>query len=153
MKDSINAHFWLEEAGLYTSLAGPAEDRTPVEKFDMLGSALAILSGVAPPQRASAVLANYPHSRLGVPVYYPQQPDIEVYHNRALWPFVTAYELQAAAKVRNAAVADNAIQSLVRGAALNISNMENLEWLTGKPFYDDVITSYSIHYTKLYESA
>ncbi|WP_349618484.1 MGH1-like glycoside hydrolase domain-containing protein [Azotobacter salinestris] len=137
LKEQINKHFWLEEAGLYASLTGATEDQAPVEKFDMLGSALAILSGIAPPQRAAEVLANYPHGQLGVPVYYPQQPDIAVYHNRALWPFVTAYELQAAAKVRNTAVADNAIQSLVRGAALNISNMENLEWLTGKPFYDD----------------
>lgn len=137
LKDKINKHFWLEEAGLYASLTSAAEDQAPVEKFDMLGSALAILSGIAPSSRASEVLANYPHGELGVPVYYPQQPGVEVYHNRALWPFVTAYELQAAAKVRNSAVADNAIQSLVRGAALNLSNMENLEWLTGKPFYDD----------------
>ncbi|MBB3104211.1 MGH1-like glycoside hydrolase domain-containing protein [Azomonas macrocytogenes] len=137
LKERINRHFWIKEAGLYASLTSAAGDQAPVEKFDMLGSALAILSGIAPPRRAAEVLANYPHGQLGVPVYYPQQPDIPVYHNRALWPFVTAYELQAAARVRNPAVADNAIQSLVRGAALNLSNMENLEWLTGKPFHDD----------------
>ena len=54
-----------------------------------------------------------------------------VYHNRALWPFVTAYGLRAATHVKNVAVADAAYDSLMRGAALNMSNMENLEWLSG----------------------
>jgi hypothetical protein len=97
----------------------------------MLGSSLVILSGVAPAERAIKVLRHYPHSRFGVPVYYPQQPDVLPYHNRSIWPFVTAYALQAAAKVANTQVADNAIFSLMRGTATNLSNMENLEWLTG----------------------
>jgi hypothetical protein len=50
-----------------------------------------------------------------------------------MWPFVTAYGLRAAAMNGNASVADAAYQSLMRGAALNISNMENLEWLSGQP--------------------
>ena len=54
-----------------------------------------------------------------------------------MWPFVTAYALRAAGRVGNAAVAAQAFASLQRGAALNLSNMENLEWLTGKPQFDD----------------
>jgi hypothetical protein len=35
------------------------------------------------------------------------------------------------------AVADAAYDTLMRGAALNLSNMENLEWLSGQPMLDD----------------
>ncbi|MCV5857149.1 hypothetical protein OFN53_41660, partial [Escherichia coli] len=40
----------------------------------------------------------------------------------------------AAHQTQNVAAANNAIQSLVRGTATNLSNMENLEWLSGKSF-------------------
>jgi hypothetical protein len=69
---------------------------------------------------------------MGAPVIWPQQLDMPVYHNRAMWPFVTAYGLRAAVAGRNVAVADAASDSLMRGAALNLSNMENLEWLSGQ---------------------
>ncbi|WP_276085633.1 hypothetical protein [Klebsiella quasipneumoniae] len=127
----MNQHFWLPDEELYATFIGSDEDPSPVHKYDMLGSALVILSGVAPADRAMKVLRHYPHSRFGVPVYYPQQPDELPYHNRSIWPFVTAYALQAAAKMANTQVADNAIFSLMRGTATNLSNMENLEWLTG----------------------
>ncbi|WP_434430255.1 hypothetical protein [Aeromonas veronii] len=74
----------------------------------------------------------------GAPVYFPQQPDMPVYHNRAIWPFVSAYGLKAAAMVQNVAVVDHHIDSLMRGAALNLSNMENLEWLSGQPSLMDL---------------
>jgi hypothetical protein len=70
---------------------------------------------------------------MGAPVIWPQQQGMPVYHNRAMWPFVTAYGLRAAIQGRNVSVADAAYDSLVRGAALNLSNMENLEWLSGQP--------------------
>ncbi|MCQ4504275.1 hypothetical protein NON27_29285, partial [Vibrio parahaemolyticus] len=73
-------------------------------------------------------------SEFGVPVYFPQQPDVPVYHNRAIWPCVTAYSLRAAHQTQNVAAANNAIQSVVRGTATNLSNMETLEWLSGKSF-------------------
>jgi hypothetical protein len=49
---------------------------------------------------------------------------------------VTAFDLEAAAQVVNVAVADNAFDSLVRAAALHLTNTENLEWLTGRSQYD-----------------
>jgi hypothetical protein len=69
-------------------------------------------------------------------VIYPQQPDTAIYHNRAIWPFVTAFGLRAAAMAGNVAVADAAYQTLMRGAATNLSNMENMEWLSGLPMLD-----------------
>lgn len=137
LKRRINERFWLETEGLYASLTGPNEVPVVTRKYDMLGTALAILYGIADEKQAKAAMNHYPHAPFGVPVYYPQQPDQRVYHNRGIWPFVTAYALKAGASVNNYKVVDNAVNSLMRGAALNLSNMENLEWLTAKPWYDD----------------
>jgi hypothetical protein len=137
LKARINERFWIEESKLYASLTTADRHPVPIHKFDMLGTALAIISGVAPANRARDALAHYPHAPFGVPVYFPQQPDEFVYHNRAIWPFVSAYALRAAAQTHNAAVASHAVNSIMRAAALNLSNMENLEWLTARAEYDD----------------
>ena len=133
LKIAINARLWLPDAGMYSSLTAGHFDAAPLHKFDWLGQALAIVTGVADAEQARSILAHYPHGPLGAPVVWPQQPGIPVYHNRALWPFVTAYGLRAAAMHNNVAVADAAYASLLQGAALNLSNMENMEWLSGDP--------------------
>jgi hypothetical protein len=137
LKIAINRHFWLADYGLYASLMTADAPAIPVAKFDLLGEALAVTSGIADPVRAREIVAHYPHAPFGPPVYYPEQPGVAIYHNRANWPFVTAFDLEAAAQVVNVAVADNAFDSLVRAAALHLTNTENLEWLTGRSQYDD----------------
>ncbi|MBT9597020.1 MAG: esterase [Vitreoscilla sp.] len=137
LKDAINRVFWLDEVQRYSSLTSDEEHPMALHQFDLLGTALAVVSGVAPPERAALALAHYPHAPFGAPVISPQQPGVPVYHNRALWPFVTAYTLRAAAVTGQSAVAARAFESLFRGASLNLSNMENLEWLTAKPRFDD----------------
>lgn len=137
LKTAINSRLWLEDAGMYSSLTAAHFDGAPMHKFDWLGQALAIVSGVADERRTRSILASYPHGPMGAPVIWPQQLGMPVYHNRALWPFVTGYGLRAAVQGGNAAVADAAYDSLMRGAALNMSNMENLEWLSGQPLLLD----------------
>jgi len=137
LKRAINARLWLDDAGMYSSLTAAHFDGAPLHRFDWLGQSLAIVTGVADAARARRILASYPHGPMGAPVIWPQQQDMPVYHNRALWPFVTAYGLRAAIAGRNVAVADAAYGTLMRGAALNLSNMENLEWLTGQPLLLD----------------
>ncbi|CAM3634946.1 MGH1-like glycoside hydrolase domain-containing protein [Roseateles saccharophilus] len=137
LQAAIDRAFWLEDEQQYASLTSDDARPIPLHKFDLLGTALAVVSGVAPPQRAAQALARYAHAPFGAPVIAPQQPGVPVYHNRAIWPFVTAYALRAAAQVGNTAVAGHAFDSLYRGAALNLSNMENLEWLTARPRFDD----------------
>ncbi len=137
LKQAINARLWLPDAGMYSSLTAAHFDDAPLHKFDWLGQSLAIVTGIASEAQARSILARYPHGPMGPPVIWPQQPGMPVYHNRAMWPFVTGYGLKAAAQVGNAAVADAAYDSLMRGAALNISNMENLEWLSGQPLLLD----------------
>ena len=137
LKRAINERLWLPDAGMYSSLTAGHLDGAPLHKFDWLGQALAIITGVADEKRARSILAHYPHGPMGAPMIWPQQPDAPVYHNRSVWPFVTAYGLRAAVRGGNAAVADAAYDSLMRGAALNLSNMENLEWLSGQPLLLD----------------
>ncbi|WP_159084177.1 alpha-L-rhamnosidase-related protein [Saccharobesus litoralis] len=135
LKVAINQKLWIKEQGLYSSLTAGHFAGLPLNKFDWLGQSLAIMTGIAEPQQATKILSSYPHGPMGAPVIFPQQPNIPVYHNRALWPFVTAYGLSAATKAKHVAAADEAYKTLIRGAALNLSNMENLEWLSGQAMW------------------
>jgi hypothetical protein len=137
LKAAINLQLWQNVEGMYSSVTAGHFDGAALNKFDWLGQALAIDTGIADFARARSILAHYPHGPMGAPVIWPQQHGVPVYHNRAIWPFVTAYGLRAASRVRNVSVADAAYDTLMRGAALNLSNMENLEWLTGQPMLDD----------------
>ncbi|GAB3388368.1 MGH1-like glycoside hydrolase domain-containing protein [Massilia agri] len=137
LKQAINARLWLKDAGMYSSLTAGHLDGAPLHKFDWLGQSLAIVTGVADQEQARSILSHYPHGPMGAPVIWPQQPGMPVYHNRAIWPFVTGYGLKAAARAGNVAVADAAYATLMRGASLNLSNMENLEWLSGQPLLLD----------------
>ena len=134
---ALVAALWLDEAGAFSAMKVTDLDPAPIHKRDTLGTALAVWCGVAPPALASAAVAGIPHTAMGPPVLWPQQPDVPIYHNRAIWPFVTAYTLLAARTVGNAAVFDHDLESLIRGAALNLSNMESFEFTTHAPWVDD----------------
>lgn len=112
-------------------------DGSAANHHDLLSSAMAVLAGVVEGARAAEVVATYPHTDKGPPVIWPQQQGVPIYHNRGIWPFVTAYWLLAAKEVDNDAVFEHALWSLMRGAALNLSNMENLEMVTGRPWVED----------------
>lgn len=137
LKRAINRQLWQADSGMYSSLTAGHFDGAPLYKYDWLGQTLAIITGIADARQAASILAHYPHGPMGAPVIYPQQPDTAIYHNRAIWPFVTAFGLRAAAMTGNTAVADAAYQTLMRGAASNLSNMENMEWLSGLPMLKD----------------
>lgn len=134
LKAAIVARFWLEGEGLFSTYTGTELDPAAVRKYDLLGISLAILSGVAPAEAAARCLQNYPSTQAGAPVLWPQQPGIGVYHNKAIWPFVTAYSLKAAKQTGNAAWIARNVQTLIRGAALNLSNLENFEYQKMDPF-------------------
>ncbi len=128
LKQAINAHFWRVDRGMYMSYIGG--DGTPVDSYDLLGIALAVTSGVADGERARQTLENYPSWPAGSPVMWPERADQPIYHNRAIWPFVSAYALRAARMVDDPIRIAHEIESVMRGAALYGSNMENYELLT-----------------------
>ncbi len=78
-------------------------------------------------------MKNYPVGPHGPPVVWPQERTVPIYHNQAIWPFVTAYWLKAARQAHCPRAVDEGIQSLMHGAAFNLSNMENFDFVTGRP--------------------
>jgi Bacterial alpha-L-rhamnosidase 6 hairpin glycosidase domain len=125
LKASINARFWRPDRGLYMSYIGGPIDPEPFDTYDLLGLDLAITSGVADPKRAQESLEHYPAWTAGSPVIWPERRDQPIYHNRAIWPFVSEYTLRAARRTGDPALVALEVRSLMRGAALNASNMEN----------------------------
>jgi hypothetical protein len=134
---TIDRAFWNEKAGMYVTFLTADRTAAQVAKYDLLGNALAIEAGIADRQRSRRILSSYPFAPYGPPVVWPQAPDMFVYHNRAQWPFVTAYALRAAVAAGHVAAVDRAIGALVRGTAINLSNMENFEWLSSRGRFDD----------------
>lgn len=131
LRTSIRERLWLEEEGLFSTYVTTTLDPAPVRRFDLLGSAFAVLFGVATEAQARQILERYPHYGPGAPVAWPQQQDTAIYHNRGEWPFVTAYWLRAAKAAGNDAVATRMVRALMRGTAVNLSNMEVLHAANG----------------------
>jgi hypothetical protein len=130
LKQAINARFWRPDRGLYMSYIGGPVDPEPFDAYDLLGLDLAITSGVADSRRAVESLERYPAWPAGSPVIWPERRGQPIYHNRAIWPFVSEYTLRAARQVDDASLIALEVRSLVRGAALNASNMENFSLLS-----------------------
>src|SRR5882724_5993483 len=137
LKAAVDQHFWREDRGLYMSYIGAANLPQTVEAYDLLGTSLAILTGVAPPIHARRALANYPTWDAGSPVIWPEHRDPPIYHNRAIWPFVSAYALKAARAHDEPTRIAHELRSILRGAALAGSNMENYELTTQAMHVDD----------------
>jgi hypothetical protein len=140
LKQAINNKFYDAKAGLYsTYLLDDGGDEVRAHHYDLLGESLAILFGIAPEAFAKRILSTYPTGPYGPPVVWPESRSVPIYHNHAIWPFVTAYWIKAACRVGNVAAVDNGMASLMRGAALNLSNMENFDFGTGKSWVSNGI--------------
>lgn len=131
LKNSINSKLYIDEKKLYSTQIISDLSEIRVNKFDLLGEAFAVIFDIADSNQAKGIIESYPHTTKGAAVMHPQHAHHFTYHNRGIWPFVTSYWLKAAKKVKNAKVVDHNIYSLMRGSAINISNMENFEFITG----------------------
>ena len=129
LKQAINRRFWQPQQGLYMSYIGGRVSPAAYDAYDLLGLDLAIVSGVAPHARARRALSRYPAWPAGSPVIWPERRDQPVYHNMAIWPFVSEYTLRAARRIEDAPLIAHELHSLMRGAALSGSNMENFSLL------------------------
>lgn len=137
LAERLRAVFWNPALHNFSAFTPTFLDPAPVDRLDALATALAVLENVATNAQAREAIASYPHVGKGLAVIWPQQQLTAIYHNRAMWPFVTAYWLRAARKVRNDRSVTWNVNSLVRATALNLSNMENLEFATGRAHVDD----------------
>ncbi|WP_271898892.1 hypothetical protein [Candidatus Phyllobacterium onerii] len=127
LKTSIKTGLWRSDSGLFSMMKTTELDQAPVRRYELLGEALAIQDGIADKGQTTSILENYPHTAAGAAVVWPQMRGVKVYHNRAIWPFASSYLIKAA-KGRNADVVNRNFDTLINGAALNLSNMENFEF-------------------------
>ncbi|MFT3790998.1 MAG: Six-hairpin glycosidase-like protein [Rudaea sp.] len=137
LRAAIDTHFWREDRGLYMSYIGGADGPRTIEAYDLLGISLAILADIPSSERARRALANYPTWPAGSPVIWPEHRDAAIYHNRAIWPFVSAYALRAARKLDDANRIAHELRSILQGAALSGSNYENYELVSGAVHVED----------------
>lgn len=131
LKEAINTHLWMDDKGYYAQfIAGRNEDML-FTKSETLGQSLAILYGVAEGERASRLSQSMPVVDFGAPVFWPWVPDMPPYHNRAVWPFVQSYWIQASAKAGNEAGVLHGISAVWRAAMMYATNKENFVANTG----------------------
>lgn len=139
LKNAIIENFW--DGTSLRSLKTSFLDQRVIKYYDLLGISLAILEDIPEPSQAKSALTNYPQTLVGPPVIWPQLQDIPIYHNRAIWPFVTAYALKAAKKIKEPSLITAFTRSLMLGPAQNLSNMENFEFLTLRNWFNDGVLS------------
>jgi hypothetical protein len=126
IKAAINHDLWLADKQYYSSYRYPAIMGGMLsDKSDTLGEALAVLFDIAGEQKAGKLVETIPVVPFGAPCMYPQQPHARPYHSKAVWPFVNAYYAWAGAKVHNEAAVVHGVRSIIRAAALFLTNKEN----------------------------
>lgn len=132
LKEQINSELWIEDLGYYSAyqysniMGGQLTDMT-----DTLGETLAVIEGVTDTSRGDKLIENLPVVQFGAPSLYPQLRGVKPYHNRGIWPFVTAYYTWAGAKTRNMEAVEFGINSLTRASALFLSHYENMVYDNG----------------------
>jgi hypothetical protein len=131
LRAAINTHLWAPELGYYASFRYGRAFPSLVQRSDALGEALAILYGVADPERQAQVAARTPIVDFGAPTFWPYIPAMRTYHNGALWPFVNAFWTWAGAQAGNTAAVEHGLASVYRPAALFLTNKENMVASTG----------------------
>jgi len=137
LRYAINLAFWDEDKKLYSTFLTTYLNPNKVNKYDLLGNSLAVLFDIAETNDQKNCLENYPMVSAGAPVVWPQDQEAAIYHNRGIWPFVTQYALLAAKKSKQAKIYNHLFESMLRGAALNLSNMENFEFLSMGNYVND----------------
>ncbi|HKP75634.1 MAG TPA: hypothetical protein VJT67_08830 [Longimicrobiaceae bacterium] len=131
LRAAINLHLWQAGAGYYAEYRYGRDFPTLSPRSDALGEALAIIYGVAGPERAARVASRTPLVAFGAPTFWPYIPNMTRYHNGALWPFVNAFWTWAAADAGNTAAVEHGLASIYRPAALFLTNKENMVAETG----------------------
>lgn len=131
IKEAVNRYLWMPEKGYYAQYLYGRNYNTLSPRSESLGESLAILWGVASNKKRARIICNSPVCEFGVPIFYPEIPDISPYHNNAVWPFVSSYWLHAAAMAENETAVLQTIASIYRASALFVTNKENFVLSTG----------------------
>lgn len=126
LADRVNEVFFMADKGYYAMYRYGRLHPVLNPREETLGESLAILYGIASPERAVTITESVPVTPYGPAVFFPQISDMPAYHSNALWPFVASYWALANAKAGNEAGTLQAIGAVMRPAALFATNKENL---------------------------
>ncbi len=125
LREKINSHLWLDDKGYYGQYLYGRHFRTLSPRAEALGESFAVLFGIADEERRLRVLQNTPITPYGITCIYPQIPGIPPYHNNGIWPFVQAFWTMANAQEGQVQAVEAGLASIIRPAALFLTNKEN----------------------------
>jgi Bacterial alpha-L-rhamnosidase 6 hairpin glycosidase domain len=125
LRENINTHLWQEEKGYYGQYLYGRHFRSLSPRAEALGEAFTVLFDIACDERKMAVLQNTPVTPYGITCIYPQIPGIPPYHNNGIWPFVQAFWTMANAGEKRVDAVEAGLASIMRPAALFLTNKEN----------------------------
>lgn len=131
LRKAINDHLWLEEKGYYGQYLYGREYRSLSPRAEALGEAFTVLFDIAGDEKKHKVLGKTPVTPFGITCIYPQIPGIPPYHNNGIWPFVQAFWTLANASDKNMDAVEAGLASIIRPAALFLTNKENFVAETG----------------------
>jgi hypothetical protein len=131
LRQNINKNLWQNDKGYYGQYLYGQQYRTLSPRSEALGEAFTVLFDMADDSRKKQVLQNTPVTPFGITCIYPQIPGIPPYHNNGIWPFVQAFWNIANARNGEAEALEAGLASIIRPAALFLTNKENFVAETG----------------------
>jgi hypothetical protein len=131
VRAAVDAHLWLPDRGYFAEYRYGRAFASLSPRSEGLGEALAVIGGLAAPAQARRIVRSAPAVAFGTPSFWPFIPGERLYHNGAVWPFVTAYNAWAGADAGNTAAVEHGLANATRAAALFLTNKENLVATTG----------------------
>ncbi|MEP6905481.1 MAG: glycogen debranching protein, partial [Gemmatimonadales bacterium] len=127
----MNSQLWQPDRGWYGQYRYGRNFMSVSPRAEGLGEALAVIYGAATPAQRKRLLRSAPLVAFGTPTFWPYIPDMPLYHNASIWPFVSAYWTWAAAESGNTSAVEHGLASIYRPAALFLTNKENMVAATG----------------------
>lgn len=125
LRENINNRLFVEDKGYYGQYLYGSRNRSLSPRAEALGEAFTVLFDIAGEERKQRVLMNTPVTPFGITCIYPQIPGIPPYHNNGIWPFVQAFWTLANAQNKHSEAVEAGLASIIRPAALFLTNKEN----------------------------
>ncbi|MGC8638506.1 MAG: MGH1-like glycoside hydrolase domain-containing protein [Isosphaeraceae bacterium] len=138
LRKAINARFWDESKGCYRFLTGPFGD---CDHQEGLGSAYALLFGIADARRADSVFAKQHVTPAGLPCGWPNLPRYERQdgmsfgrHMGTVWPQIQGFWAEAAARAGRSRLFGHEFFNLASHAVRDKQFVEIYHPITGAPY-------------------
>lgn len=125
IKEGINSHLWMNDKGYYAQYLYGRQSKMISPRSEALGEAFCVLFGIADNERSKEIIRSVPQTEYGNSCIFPQIPNIDPYHNNAVWPFVQSFWMWAASKVGNESAVMESIAAIYRAASMFATNKEN----------------------------